>query len=211
MKEKVDQLLKYVQFSLLLCNEAYNEIWNITQTPNTNEEYDLVNGKPFSFYSVSLQYCFILEYTKLVEDDLRAEDKNVASLNRLNRAVSELAGNKYDTIFNENRELLSEIRKSILYERFLALRNNRFGHSGDHPINPPFKIVGFTDEQIIEMGKHVKIFLKITNNCFEGSSATTLGIANDDRTANFIRYHAKYKQYYFKNFIKAEEEGYGLR
>jgi hypothetical protein len=104
MKEKVEQLLKYVQFSLLLCNEAYNEIWNITQTPNTNEEYNLVNGKPFSFYNVSLQYCFILEYTKLMEDDIRAEDKNVASLNRLNRAVSEFVGNTYDTIFNENKE-----------------------------------------------------------------------------------------------------------
>jgi hypothetical protein len=61
------------------------------------------------------------------------------------------------------------------------------------------------------MGNHFNIFLKITNNCFGASSATTLGIANDDRTANFIRYHAKYKQYYYKNFIKAEQEGYGLR
>lgn len=211
MKEKVDQLLKYVQFSLLLCNEAFDEIWNITQTPSIKEEYDLVNGKPFSFYGVALQYCFIMEYTKLMEDDLRAEDKNVASLNRLNRAVSELAGNKYDTIFNENSELLSEIRKSILHEKFLALRNNRFGHSGDHPVNPPFEIAGFTAEQIIEMGKHVKIFLKIANNCLATSSAMTLIVANDDRTANFIRYHAKYKQYYYENFMKAEQEGYGLR
>ena len=211
MKEKVDQLLKHVQFSLLLCNEALNEILNITQTPNTNEEHDLVNGKPFSFYGVTLQYCFIMEYTKLMEDDLRTEDKNVASLNRLNRAVNELVGSKYDNIFNEKRGLLGEIRKSILHEKLLALRNNKFGHSGNHPINSPFKIAGFTGEQIIEMGKHIKIFLKIANNCFGASSATTLGIANDDRTANFIRYHAKYKQYYFKNFIKAEEEGYGLR
>ena len=61
------------------------------------------------------------------------------------------------------------------------------------------------------MGKHIDLFLEVANKCFAAIADFNFGLHNDDRTANFIRYHAKYKQYYFKNFMKAEQEGYGLR
>lgn len=211
MKERINKLISYVQSSLYFCNEAFNEIWHITQTPNTKEEYDIVKGRPFGFYGIALQYCFIMEYTKLLDPKKSDENENVSSLFKLNNEVKEFLGDSYEIKFLKNRKLLNEISKSDLCIRLKNLRNKKFGHSDDHTIYDPWKIEGFTGEQIVEIGKHVKLLLEIANNCFAAASDMSFGLYNDDRTANFVRYHAKYKQYYYKNFLKAEQEGYGLR
>jgi hypothetical protein len=211
MRKKLDQLISYVQSSLYLLNEAYNEICHITQTPNTKEEYEMVSGHPFSFYGVTLNYCFVMEYNKLLDTNSSNDTENVASLYKLNKAASDFLGDDFKKIYKGNKKVLNDICKSALCIRVKDLRNKKFGHSDDHAINNPWKVEGFTGEQIIEMGKHVTLFLEVANKCFAAIADFSFGLHNDDRTANFIRYHAKYKQYYFKNFMKAEQEGYGLR
>jgi|SRR5688572_5903695 len=210
MREKIDQLISHVQSSLYLLNEACNEIWHITQTPNTKEEYDIVSGHPFSFYGVALQYCFIMEYAKLLDSNSSKEDENVASLYRLNNCVNEFLGEEYQTKYLENKKLLNEISKSELCIRLKKLRNKKFGHADNDSINNPLKIEGFTGEQIVQIKDQLRLILKIANNSIIAATKASFMLNDDSRTANFIRYHAKYKQYYFKNFIKAAEEGYGL-
>jgi hypothetical protein len=210
MKEKMNQLINYVQSSLYFLNEAYNEIWHITQTPNTKEEYNIVSGHPFSFYGITLNYCYVMEYCKLLDTTSSNDDENVASLYKLNKATFDFLGDGFKPIYKENKRLLNDICKSPLGIMLKDLRNKKFGHSDNHTINKPWKIEGFTGDQIIEMGNHVKLFLGVANKCFAAISDMNFGLHNDDRTANFIRFHAKYKEYYFKHYMKAMEEGYGL-
>src|ERR1043165_2227081 len=151
MKEKLEQLISYVQSSLYFSNEAFNEIWHITQTPNTKEEYDIVKGHPFSFYGIALQYCFIMEYTKLLDTNISNENENVASLLKLNKQARDFLGDVFDQKYLENKKLLSEITNSDLYKRLKKLRNKKFVHADSDEINNPWKIEGFTSVQIEEM------------------------------------------------------------
>lgn len=210
MKEKIEQLISYVQSSLYFSNEAFNEIWHITQTPSSKEEYDIVSGHPFSFYGITLQYCFVMEYTKLLDTNSSKENENVASLLKLNESAKDFLGDSFEPKYLENKKLLKEITNSDLYKRLKKLRNKKFGHADSDKINNPWKIEGFTGVQIEEMRSQIEVLLNIFNNIFGAVSDANFGLHDDDRTANFIRYHAKYKQYYYKNFIKAMEEGYGL-
>jgi hypothetical protein len=210
MEDKIEQLISHAQSSLYFANEAFNEIWHITQTPNTKDEYDIVAGHPFSFYGITLQYCFIMEYNKLLDANTSKENENVASLMRLNKKTKEILGDAFELKFFENIKLMKEITSSDLYKRLKKLRNKKFGHSDSDEINNPWKIEGFTGRQIEEMRNQIEMLLEVFNNIFGAISDASFRLHNDDRTANFIRFHAKYKAYYYRNFLKAMEEGYGL-
>jgi hypothetical protein len=211
MKEKIEQLISFVQSSLFFSNEAFNEIWHITQTPNSKEEYDITVGHPFSFYGITLQYCFVMEYTKLLDKKSSKENQNVASLLRLNESTLNYLGDVFRPKYLENEKLLNNINSSELCMRLKNLRNKKFGHADNNEINNPWKIEGFTGEQILEIRGQMEVLLTVFNNIFGAVSDASFALHNDDRTANFIRFHAKYKQYYFKNFKRAMEEGYGLQ
>lgn len=211
MQEKIDQLISYVQSSLYFCNEAFNEIWHITKTPSSKDEYDIVSGHPFSFYGIALQYCFIMEYTKLLDTNSSNENENVASLLKLNKFTKDYLGDAFEPKYLENKRLLSKITISDLYKRLKKLLNKKFGHADSNKINNPWKIEGFTGIQIEEMRIQIEMLLKIFNNIFSAVSDASFALHNDDRTANFIRYHAIYQKYYYKNYFKAIEEGFVLQ
>jgi len=211
MKDKIEQLISYAQSSLYFANEAFNEIWHITQTANTKEEYDIVAGHPFGFYSIMLQYCFIMEYTKLLDTNASNENKNVASLLKLNESTKDFPGGVFELKYLENKRLLNDITNSDLYKRLKKLRNKKFGHADNDKINDPWKIEGFAGVQIEEMRTQIGVLLKVLNNVLGAVSDANFGLHDDDSTANFIRFQAKYKKYYFKNYMKAMEEGYELR
>ena len=211
MKEKINKLTSHALSSLYLCNKAFNEIWNITQAPSTSEELKLVSSPPFNFYSVALQYCFIMEYSKLLDTNLSHEDKNVASLFKLNNSANEFLGEEFKIKYIENKKLLNELNKSDLGAKLKKLRDKKFGHAdNDESINIPLKIEGFSSDQITEIKNHLRVLLRIVNNILVYVAKSSFGLNDDNRTANFIRHHAKYKQYYYDNYKRAMEEGYGL-
>lgn len=210
LSKEINELINYVQSSLYFCNEAFNEIWHITQTPETKEEYDIVSSKPFGFYGVALQYCFIMEYTKLMEEKGTGGSEHVASLSRINKTVYKLLGDSFKNRYSENKVILKQIHKSDLFKKLKDLRNKKFGHADGHQINNPFKIEGFKGEEILEMKSHVQKMLSVFNNVAYVTKNSSFDLHDDNRTANFIRFHAKYKEYYFKNYLKAHEDGYGL-
>lgn len=210
MADKIDQLISFVQSSLYLCNEAFNELWNITQTPKTKGECDLVSGRPFKFYGVALQYCLIMEYTKLLDTNSSKENENVASLYKLNKSATDCVGKKFDKKFSENQKILKEISRSELCINLKKLRNKKFGHSDGNEINNPWEVVGFSGKQIEEMKVQIQMFLKVFNNVIYEVSDSSFRLHNDTRTTNFIRLHAVYKEYYFKNYFKAVGEGFAV-
>jgi hypothetical protein len=92
MKEKIEQLISYAQSSLYFANEAFNEIWCITQTPNSDDEYKIVSGPPFSFYGITLQYCFVMEYTKLLDKNTSNENKKCCFSFEINKISERIFG-----------------------------------------------------------------------------------------------------------------------
>jgi hypothetical protein len=210
MKDKINQLVCYVQSSLYLCNEAFNELWHITQTPATKDERDIASGHPFRFYEVTLQYCFALEYAKLLDAGTSRPNENGASLFKLNATVLDFLGDKFNFDYLKNEKVLNEINKSELFSGFKKLRDKKFGHSESHEINNPATIKDLTGEQMEEAKLQIETLLRVFNVILRKVKIESFYLHNDDRTANFIRYHAKYKQYYFKNLRKATSEGYGL-
>lgn len=203
MEEKIKQMISYVLSSLYFFNEAFNEVWCITQAPGSEEDYDIVSGPPFGFYRISLQYCLIMEYTKLLESSRPSnENQNVASLFKLNDSVYKFIGEKYNSKYLENKKLLDELCQSELYIELRALRNKKFGHADNDLINDPIKIKGFSGKQIEKMASQLQTLLRIANSLFSEVGHGHFILHNDNRTANFIWYHAIYKQFYYKNYVK---------
>jgi hypothetical protein len=95
-----------------------------------------------------------------------------------------------------------------LFERLKKLRDKKFGHSDSHEINNPFKIEGFKGDQILEMKRQVELLLKVFNNILLEVKGSSFILHNDNRTANFIRYQAVYKKYYYDNLSDAWNRGY---
>lgn len=67
MNKADDPRFTYVHSCVNFCNYALTEISILSEVKKTPEEVALLNGPPFSFYRVTLQYCFNAEYTKLLE------------------------------------------------------------------------------------------------------------------------------------------------
>ena len=208
-KENIKKIIPYVQTSLHLCKESLSELLYITQSARSEYEISIVSGRPFNFYGITLQYCFIMEYTKLLEQKFGTDQNNVASLFRLVNSIKNL-GKEFEVGATENKHILSGLVKSLLFEKLKKLRNKKFGHAEIHEINDPMKIRGLTGREMEEMVRQMEIMLSVANNCFGSIGYNKLLIVSDDRTKNFIKYHAVYKQYYHDNFPKAYSEGYVL-
>ena len=85
----------------------------------------IVNSHTFNFYRVTLQYCFIMEYIKLLEVGSKNNKQHIASLTRLNEIINENNYNNFQKQFNENLQLLNEIKKSDFYKKIKPLRDKK--------------------------------------------------------------------------------------
>ena len=205
------RLAHFVQATFTWCNLSFSELWYLTQTPQSKEEVDLSKGHTLHFYGIVLQYCIVMEYTKLLEKVYKDENKNVASIIKLNQKLKEHFGDTFQKA-SINEQIINELTSSDLYKKFKDLRDKKFGHMDGDFIDDALKIRGFTGDEIDECLRELNLILDVINNCAEklGYQFSEIVPNRDDRTANFIRYHAKYQQYYHDNFGKAHNEGYGL-
>lgn len=213
MDEVLKILANQIKPTFNICNEAISEIWYLTQTPSTKEEKDIVLGHTLHFYGAILQYCFIMEYTKLLERNDKSDTKNIASVDKLNSKLNQAYGESFGEKYEENNQILTEITHSELYFKIRDLRDKKFGHADNNLINDPLSIKGFTEQEMSEIFYHLNLILKIINNCIGifGESYIARIPHYDDRTANFIRYHAVYKRFYLDNLREATAKGYVLR
>jgi hypothetical protein len=205
--EDIKNLCDYVTTSFHLCNVAFSEIWYLTQLGNTDEEIELINSHSFRMYQLSLQYFFIMEYTKLLHDTENGMTTNVAAISKLNKKMAAFKGKAFESKFDKNVELVQNIRGTSLYDKVKKLRDKKFAHSDNDVINDPFNIPGFSSKEIRELLEHVKTIATVIDNCtialrFEFDKR----VPNiDNRTYIFIKQHAIYKQSYLNQIDKVHQ------
>lgn len=209
----IESRYQYVYSSANLCNKSLTEIFYLSRTMS-QEEVALINGPPFQFYRVSLQYCFNSEYNKLLENrrKISSQTNHISSIYYLNNSVLKIEGEKFNEVYQKNQSILQLVEHSTFRKKQLALRDKKFSHSDFHEINNPFRIEGLATDEIGEVFEHLKIIYTVLNNCasFFDREYDCKVSYNDDRTSNFIKCVSVYKKYYHSHFFDAHKEGFGL-
>ncbi len=203
----------HVYWSIYLCNSSLTELHIISDIPYNKNELSVVNSHPFNFYRVTLQYCIIMEYNKLLEKGRKDKDQNISSLFQLNEVIYSTRGKSFETIHLDNERKLLNIKATDFYENVRKLRDKKFAHADNHEINIPFKIKGFQTKDFEEGFLHLQTIKEVLNNCttIYGFEYDLQSLFNDNRTENFIRFQAKYQEYYFNNLMKVRSEKFNHR
>lgn len=206
----------HVYMAANLCNESLTEILYVSRETSSQEELDLLNSHTIAFYRVVLQYCFNSEYNKLLVDNLKYlklyPNTNASSLFFLNELVFEDRKDSFERKYQENLSILKKILQTDYYQKMRLLRDKKFSHSDDHTINNPLQIKGLTDDEIATGFDHLTLIFNVFENCTSqyGFSFSARVPHNENRTRNFIRFHAVYKKYYSDTRVRAISEGYKL-
>src|SRR5699024_8659887 len=111
MSSKIKERLEQVHWSFYLYNRSLTELNLVTQERYNKEELNIVNSSTFNFYKVTLQYCFVMEYCKLLENKKKAKGKaNVSSLHRLNELLYKELGDGFNDKYEENNRNIIELQ-----------------------------------------------------------------------------------------------------
>jgi hypothetical protein len=197
--------LDHVYWSFYMYNGALNEYSIISDREYNQSELKIVNSHTFDFYRITLQYCYLMEYNKLFEKGRNDLSQNISSLNQLNVVIHKFIGQEFSTKFSENESSLSLIRESNYYDRMRKLRDKKFAHADKHDMNRAFNITGLTSDEIGMGFEHLEIASVILNKCTSvfNFEYDTFNPKLEDRTFNFVKFHAEYQDYYFKNYFDA--------
>ena len=208
MDEQIENRLTHIHWSTYLYNTSISELKIISDEFYSADEIKIVNSHTFDFYRVTLQYCFIMEYCKLLEKGNRSNGQNISSLNRLNEIFLDDSTKTFQELFNVNIDLIESIKGSAFYKKIRSLRDKKFGHADNDEINKAFKFEGFRTEDFESAFEHLRMIKIIFNNfgSVYGREYDLEIPSREDRTRNFIKFHAEYQSYYMKNYIKAKSE-----
>ncbi len=207
LPEELKKMFDHVFWSIYLLNSTLTELQIISDCNYNNNELSIANSHPFKLYKMTLQYCLIMEYVKLFEKESKDKSEHISSLLRLNEEVLKHK-KSFGLKFTENKEKLEKLKNSAFFCNIKKLRHKKIAHSQSHEINSPFDIKGFQPKDFEDGFHHLSIIKEVLTNCSsEFNFEYALQIPHSDkRTENFIRYHAKYKDYYYKNYLKATQE-----
>jgi hypothetical protein len=82
------------------------------------------------------------------------------------------------------------------------LRNEKFTHPDNHPLNNPLNIQRFTADQIIGTKNQFSELFKVFNSVLSIVKNTSFELDNDTNTANFIKYDAVVKKITYIIFLR---------
>lgn len=206
MENHIKNRLEQIHWSIYLYNASLSELLILSDEIFTEDEIKIVNNHTFKLYRVTLQYCFIMEYCKLLEKGNKKNDNNISSLNRLNEILLNQNTKNFQDLYEVNLSLIENIKNSDFYDKVKKLRDKKFGHSDNDKINKPFTIKGLCKEDFENGFKHLKMIKEILNSFGKIYGRTyNLEIPSEEkRTKNFIKFQTKYKKYYMKNYLSAE-------
>lgn len=208
MDEQIENRLAHIHWSTYLYNTSLSELQIISDEIYTSDEIKIVNSHTFDFYRVTLQYCFIMEYCKLLEKGNKRNEQNISSLNTLNEILLEDSTKNFHVLHNENISLLESIKSSDFYNKIRNLRDKKFGHADNDKINKPFKLEGFCTNDFQSAFEHLQMIKVIFNNfasVYDREYALEIP-SREDRTRNFIKFHAEYQTYFMKNHLSVRTD-----
>jgi hypothetical protein len=147
-----------------------------------------------------------MEYCKLLESGNKKNEQNISSLNKLNEIFKENNTKDFQPLYDENHNLIEKIKKSVFYRKIRTLRDKKFGHADNDEINKPFKFEGFRTIDFENAFDHLQMIKVVFNNfgSVYGRSYDLEIPSREDRTRNFIKFHAEYQTYYMRSFISAQ-------
>jgi len=206
--EQIENRLTHIYWSIYLYNTSLSELQTISDESYSREELKIINSHTFNFYRVTLQYCFIMEYCKLLENGSKKNEQNVSSLNRLNEILKEGSSNNFQKLYNENLHLIDEMKTSSFYKKIKTLRDKKFGHADNNEINKPFTIEGLRTKDIACGFEHLRMIKVIFNNfgSVYGREYDVAIPSRERRTRNFVSFHAKYQHYFMNNSTRAVKD-----
>src|SRR5699024_11383529 len=152
--------LKQVHWSFYLCSRSLSELQLISYENYSKNELKIVNSPTFNFYKITLQYCFIMEYCKLLETKEKAKNRknnHISSIQYLNELFYKELGNTFKPSYKDNNRKIELLQISFFQEEIRVLRDKKFAHSDADLINAPYKFKGFTEDEIREGFKHLAI------------------------------------------------------
>jgi hypothetical protein len=200
--------------SLVLANRSLTEM-SFFHSVNSVEELNLLKGPPFDFYYTSLQYMFILEISKLIEKPPKQKSHlgNHSGIEKASLEILTSKDEKYQPIHDQIVIEIDLLRNSSLFKHIKKLRDKKFAHSDSDSEHAPLSIPRFgpsmVDELLILLKELYRIWGKVT---FELGYDFDSKVPHwEQRTRNFIKYHAVYKKHYHDNLSRAINEGYILK
>lgn len=164
MDEQINKRLDHIYWSIYLYNTSISELQIISNEYYSSDEIKIVNNSTFDFYRVTLQYCLVMEYCKLLEEGNKDNKKNISSLNKLNKIIFHNSNKKFCELYNENIHSIKNIKASPFYTKIKSLRDKKFGHADNDAINIPFIFEGFSTADIKNAFDHLGIIKIIFNN-----------------------------------------------
>src|SRR5699024_10943175 len=158
----------------------------------------------FDIYRITLQYCCIMEYNKILEYGRINSDQNISSLYRLNELIHSIHNKSFSDKYAENKEIIKELKSSDFYGKMRELRDKKCAHADNHSVNTPFQIKGFQEDDFLNGFNQLHTIKGILDNLTSLYDIEyKLSIPHhDNRTENFIKFHAKYKDFYDRNYIQ---------
>jgi len=217
--EKIENF-SYVQMSCRLAFIALTELGYLTKE-RSQDQIGIVESHTFQYYKISMQYMFVMEFTKILEADTKDriyskrkweddENQNFSSLQKLSRRIKDSLGASFASKHEENKQILEEVRRSEFYNYIKTLRDKEFAHTNGNKENP-LNIISFSTEKIMEAFKSMEMVKRVLNNCTSGYNYDFFFDYQDRRTDNFIAYHALYKSFYDKHLNQAINEGFHIK
>jgi hypothetical protein len=211
----------YVQMSCRLAFTALTELGHLTKE-RSRDQVQIVKSHTFQYYRISMQYMFVMEFTKLLEPDTKYrrhrkrekweeyENQNFSSLQKLSRKLNESLGESFTSKHEENNQILGQIRDSEFCKYIKDLRDEEFAHT-DAKGKDPLNITSITRDNIEEAFKIMAKVKCVLANCTSEYGYEFFFDSQDTRTDNFIAYHALYNNFYDKHLHQAIKEGFHIK
>src|SRR5690625_4749517 len=114
---KLKERLNHVYWSIYLYNQSLSELRIVTNLKYDKSELKIANSHTFNFYKVTLQYCCIMEYNKILEYGRRDNDQNISSLYRLNKLIHSTHSQTISNKYLENKEKINELKSSAFHKK----------------------------------------------------------------------------------------------
>lgn len=202
----------HVCSSLMFCSHALHEYMTLTTHYDLKEVNEMISRAPFNFYRATLPFLIILEYCKLFHHNKR--DKSLSNVEKLCALAAQKISFEHDDIYRGIIGKLENIPESDLYKTLRKLRNKRFAHSDRYKYNIPFKIQGFTSDQIGTLSEHLNIGGSILNHLRKIDGDDTLLFPHNkemhNSTESMIYETSIARAFFVKNQGLAYRQGFQL-